>query len=100
MASWMSRGCSRRRSTGPSSEKGYWKRSTPASSSTAMIGAPSELHRFFDGKVAKPHAVKLAIGNAEIGMFDAGNRTIAVWPLARVRVADQNAVSGSYTLRL
>jgi Zn-dependent protease with chaperone function len=60
----------------------------------------SELHRFFDGQIAKPRTVTLAIGSAEIGMFDEGNRSIAVWPLARVRVADQNAVSGSYMLRL
>ena len=60
----------------------------------------SELHRFFDGKVAKPHAVRLVIGTAEIGVFDEHNASIAVWPLARVRVADQNAVSGAFTLRL
>lgn len=60
----------------------------------------SELHRFFDGKVARPHAVRLAIGTAEIGIFDERDATMAVWPLARVRVADQNAVSGSYMLRL
>lgn len=60
----------------------------------------SELHRLFDGKVAKPRAVRLAIGTAEIGIFDERNATIAIWPLSHVRVADQNAVSGAYMLRL
>jgi Zn-dependent protease with chaperone function len=60
----------------------------------------SELHRFFDGKVAKPRTVKLVIGTAEIGIFDEANATVAVWPLSLVRVADQNAVSGAYLLRL
>jgi Zn-dependent protease with chaperone function len=60
----------------------------------------AEHHRFFDGKVARPREVKLAIGTAEIGLYDERNATVAVWPLSRVRVVDQNAVSGAYVLRL
>jgi Zn-dependent protease with chaperone function len=60
----------------------------------------SELHRFFDGRVARPKAVKLVIGMSEIGIFDEGNKSVGVWPFSRIRVADQNAVSGSYVLRL
>jgi peptidase M48-like protein len=60
----------------------------------------SELHRFFDGKVAKPHPVTLVVGAAEIAIHDESGATLAVWSLTRVRVVDQNAVSGSYVLRL
>jgi Zn-dependent protease with chaperone function len=60
----------------------------------------SELHRFFDGRVAKPSIVTLAIRATEIEIVDADGRRLAAWPYASVRVADQNAVSGSYVLRL
>src|SRR5262245_36154575 len=96
----MSPGCSRRRWTGRNSAKACWKRSTQGSSRSASTAPMSELQRFFDGKVAKPHAVRLVIGTAGIEICDEGNATIALWPLARVRVADQNAVSGAFTLRL
>ncbi len=60
----------------------------------------TELHRFFDGRVAKARAVTLAIRAAEIEIFDENGATVAVWPFSHLRVADQNAVSGSYVLRL
>jgi hypothetical protein len=60
----------------------------------------SELHRFFDGKVAKPRLVSLAVSATDIAIIDETGVTVATWPFARVRVADQNAVSGSYMLRL
>lgn len=60
----------------------------------------TELHRFFDGRVAKPRTVTLAIRAAEIEILDGSGMIVAVWPFSLVRVADQNAVSGNYMLRL
>ncbi|MGH6891772.1 MAG: M48 family metallopeptidase [Dongiaceae bacterium] len=60
----------------------------------------TELHRFFDGRVAKPRTVTLAIRADEIEIFDEVGATAAVWPFSHVRVVDQNAVSGNYVLRL
>ncbi len=60
----------------------------------------SELHRFFDGRVARPRSVTLAIRATEIEILDETGASVAAWPFSHVRVADQNAVSGSYMLRL
>jgi Zn-dependent protease with chaperone function len=57
-------------------------------------------HRFFDGRIAKPHDVSVAIGPAEIEIVDAAGQSLASWPLQHVRVVDQNAVSGAFMLRL
>ncbi len=57
-------------------------------------------HRYFDGRVAKPHEVSVVIRPAEIEIVDAEGRGLAIWPVQHVRVADQNAVSGAYMLRL
>jgi beta-barrel assembly-enhancing protease len=56
-------------------------------------------HRFFDGRVARPHDVSVVVRPAEIEVVDAEGRGLALWPLRHVRVVDQNAVSGAYTLR-
>jgi Zn-dependent protease with chaperone function len=60
----------------------------------------SELHRFFDGRVARPSTVTLAIRATEIEIRDEGGASVAIWPFSHIRVADQNAVSGNYMLRL
>ena len=60
----------------------------------------SELHRFFDGRIARPRNVTLTIRAAEIEIFDEGGASLAIWPFSHVRVADQNAVSGAFVLRL
>jgi Zn-dependent protease with chaperone function len=60
----------------------------------------TELHRFFDGKVAKPRSVTFSMHEAAIAIMDERGEVIAVWPFAHMRVVDQNAVSGSYVLRL
>ncbi|MEZ5830097.1 MAG: M48 family metallopeptidase [Dongiaceae bacterium] len=60
----------------------------------------TELHRYFDGRVARPRAVTLAIGAAEIEIRDESGASLAIWPFSQIRVADQNAVSGAYVLRL
>lgn len=60
----------------------------------------SEVHRFFDGRVARPRGVTLAIRSAEIEMRDESGASAAIWPFSHIRVADQNAVSGTYVLRL
>jgi hypothetical protein len=60
----------------------------------------SELHRFFDGRIAKPRSVTLAVRATEIEMLDESGASVAIWPFSHVRVADQNAVSGAYVLRL
>jgi Zn-dependent protease with chaperone function len=60
----------------------------------------SELHRFFDGRTARPRTVALAIGADEIEIRGDSGASLAVWPFSRIRVADQNAVSGAYVLRL
>jgi hypothetical protein len=60
----------------------------------------SELHRFFDGRVARPRSVTLTIRTTEIELFDEGGASVAIWPFSHIRVADQNAVSGAYMLRL
>jgi Zn-dependent protease with chaperone function len=59
-----------------------------------------ELHRFFDGRVARPRTVTLAIRTAGIEIFDESGASLATWPFTRIRVADQNAVSGAFMLRL
>lgn len=59
-----------------------------------------ELHRFFDGRVARPRTVTLAIRPTEIEIFDESGGSLAIWPFSHIRVADQNAVSGAYMLRL
>lgn len=60
----------------------------------------TELHRFFDGRVAKPRSVALAIRADEIEIRDEGGAALGNWPFSHIRVADQNAVSGAYVLRL
>ncbi|HEV8390611.1 MAG TPA: M48 family metallopeptidase, partial [Dongiaceae bacterium] len=60
----------------------------------------SELHRYFDGRVARPSSVTLAIRSTEIEILDENGASVAIWPFSHVRVADQNAVSGNYVLRL
>ena len=60
----------------------------------------SELHRFFDGRIARPRSVTLAIRATEIEILDEGGASVAIWPFSHIRVADQNAVSGAYMLRL
>jgi len=60
----------------------------------------SEHHRYFDGRVARPRRVTLAVGAAEIELADEGGASVAIWPFSHIRVADQNAVSGAYMLRL
>ena len=60
----------------------------------------SERHRYFDGRVARPRSVTLSIGLAGIEILDESGGSLAVWPFSHVRVADQNAVSGAYMLRL
>lgn len=64
-----------------------------------MTGS-GERHRFFDGRIARPRSVTVSIGAAEIAIVDADGAPAAAWPIAHLRVADQNAVSGSYVLRL
>jgi Zn-dependent protease with chaperone function len=60
----------------------------------------NERHRFFDGKIARPRTVALSIGAAEIGIVEETGTILAAWPTAQVRVVDQNAVSGTYVLRV
>jgi hypothetical protein len=60
----------------------------------------TELHRFFDGRVAKPRRVTFSIHAAAIAIIDEQGTAIAAWPFSDMRVVDQNAVSGSYVLRL
>jgi Zn-dependent protease with chaperone function len=60
----------------------------------------SQLHRFFDGRTARPRAVALAIGPDGIEIRDDSGAALASWPFPHIRVADQNAVSGAYVLRL
>lgn len=57
-------------------------------------------HRYFDGRVAKPHDVVIVLRPSEIEIVDADGRGLALWPMSHIRVADQNAVSGAYMLRL
>ena len=57
-------------------------------------------HRYFDGKVALPRDVALILHGDGLELRDAVGAPLALWPLARLRVVDQNAVSGSFTLRL
>lgn len=57
-------------------------------------------HRFFDGRVAKPHDVLVQVRPTELEITDSAGQSIAIWPIAHLRVADQNAVSGSFMLRL
>lgn len=57
-------------------------------------------HRYFDGRVARPHEVAVQIRPAEIAISDPAGEGMVLWPIAQLRVADQNAVSGSYMLRL
>ncbi|HET6621416.1 MAG TPA: M48 family metallopeptidase [Dongiaceae bacterium] len=59
-----------------------------------------EFHRFFDGVVAKPRRVTFSIHAAAIAILDEQGAAIAAWPFSDMRVVDQNAVSGSYVLRL
>lgn len=60
----------------------------------------SELHRYFDGRTARPRKVTLAIGPTGIAIRDEDGVPLANWPYSHMRVADQNAVSGAYVLRL
>jgi Zn-dependent protease with chaperone function len=60
----------------------------------------SELHRYFDGRTARPRKVTLAIGPTGLAIYDEDGASLASWPYAQLRVADQNAVSGAYVLRL
>jgi Zn-dependent protease with chaperone function len=57
-------------------------------------------HRYFDGRVAKPHDVSVIIRPTEIEIVDPEGRGLAIWPMPHIRVADHNAVSGAYRLRL
>jgi Zn-dependent protease with chaperone function len=59
-----------------------------------------EFHRFFDGVIAKPRRVTFSVHAAAIAILDEDGRAIAAWPFSAMRVVDQNAVSGSYVLRL
>jgi Zn-dependent protease with chaperone function len=60
----------------------------------------SELHRYFDGRTARPRKVTLAIGPTGIAISDEDGAPLASWPYSHIRVADQNVVSGAYVLRL
>jgi len=60
----------------------------------------SELHRYFDGRTARPRKVLLAIGPTGVAIRDEDGAPLASWPYSHLRVADQNAVSGAYVLRL
>lgn len=60
----------------------------------------SALHRYFDGRTARPRKVTLAIGPTGVAIRDEDEASLATWPYAHVRVADQNAVSGAFVLRL
>ena len=60
----------------------------------------SEIHRYFDGRVAKPPIVTLLVSETEIEMRDEAGALVAIWPFSAIRVVDQNAVSGAYRLRL
>lgn len=57
-------------------------------------------HRFFDGRVAKPHDVSVVIRPTEIEILEASGQGLAIWPVRHVRVVDHNAVSGAWMLRL
>lgn len=56
-------------------------------------------HRYFDGRVAQPRDVALILHGDRLELRDATG-VLALWPLGNLRVVDENAVSGSYTLRL
>ena len=60
----------------------------------------AETHRFFDGRVAKPHGVTLSLHAAAAAIIDQQGEVLTVWPFADMRVVDQNAVTGAYVLRL
>src|SRR5688572_22258342 len=60
----------------------------------------SASHRYFDGKVAKPQAVTLILRASGLEILGEDGATVAIWQFSAVHVADQNAVSGAYVLRL
>src|SRR5687767_13237453 len=92
--------CSNLRWNGRNSAKACLKPSIRDLSRGERGPRMSELHRYFDGRTARPRKVTLAIGPTGIAIRDEDGASLASWPYAHIRVADQNAVSGAFVLRL
>ena len=63
--------------------------------STAPSSIPPTLDRYLDGTTATSHAVRIAFSDDALSITDLGGRLLATWPVASLRVIDENQQNGS-----
>jgi Zn-dependent protease with chaperone function len=63
--------------------------------STASSTIPPTLDRYLDGATAVSHPVRIALSGDALAIDDTGGRRLATWPIATLRVIDENQQNGS-----
>jgi len=61
---------------------------------------PPQTDCFFDGRTAHAHTVVLKFESGKLVIEDAAGHLLARWPLAEIRIVDQNMVNGALVLAL
>jgi Zn-dependent protease with chaperone function len=64
---------------------------------TASSSLPPTRDRYLDGATATSHAVRIEFRGDALAITDSGGRLLATWPIAALRVIDENQQNGSMT---
>ncbi len=65
---------------------------------TSPSGIPPTRDRYLDGVTASSRPVRIALSGEALNILDPGGRTLAAWPVAALRVIDENRQNGSMIL--